>query len=133
MTKSEQRVYDLIVKGFGVNEIAKKLFLSENTIKFHLKTIREKKGFTKTHQIIAWHYMGTQRYLEARSPWSIGQTLKVVKRDCTPSSQLDGEIVTVARAYPDGIADTKNRLYLNKELQEVTNAKPTKIVKRAAV
>ncbi|AGM47119.1 hypothetical protein AD45P4_00320 [Alteromonas phage vB_AmaP_AD45-P4] len=133
ITDTEKQVLDLVVKGFSGKEMANKLFVSEATIKFHLNTIRKKKGFTKTSQLIAWYYMGTQRYLESRSPWNIGQELKVVKHDCTPSSQIDGEIVTVARAYPDGIADTKNRLYLNKELKEVDHDRSSTTTEGATV
>lgn len=117
ISSSEKRVYDLVVLGFSHQEVADKLFLSTTTVKFHLNAIRRKKGLTSTKEIIALHHMGKLKYLEARSPWNIGQKLKVTKSSLMPEDWKNGEVVKVARAYPAGIADTRNRLYINKELE----------------
>ncbi|WP_278383344.1 helix-turn-helix transcriptional regulator [Alteromonas mediterranea] len=66
LSPSEQRVHDLIVVGMGQQQIADKLFLSIQTIKFHTKAISRKKGVNSTREIIALHYMGREKFMEVR-------------------------------------------------------------------
>lgn len=42
LTPSEQRIYDLLLKGYQNQQIAETLFISQNTVKFHMKNILAK-------------------------------------------------------------------------------------------
>ncbi len=44
LSKRESEILSLVTKGWGNREIAKQLFISENTVKAHLSTILEKMG-----------------------------------------------------------------------------------------
>ena len=66
LSPAEQRVYSLIVVGMGQQQIADKLCLSLQTIKFHTTAISRKKGVNSTREIIALHYMGRDKFMEVR-------------------------------------------------------------------
>ena len=66
LSPAEQRVYDLIVVGMSQQQIADKLCLSLQTIKFHFTAISRKKGVNSTREIIALHYMGRDKFMEVR-------------------------------------------------------------------
>lgn len=66
LSPAEQRVHDLIVVGMGQQQIADKLYLSLQTIKFHTTAISRKKGVNSTREIIALHYMGRDKFMEVR-------------------------------------------------------------------
>jgi DNA-binding NarL/FixJ family response regulator len=66
LSPAEQRVYDLIVVGMSQQQIADKLCLSLQTIKFHTTAISRKKGVNSTREIIALHYMGRDKFMEVR-------------------------------------------------------------------
>lgn len=44
LTPAEQRVFDLVIRGKKNREIAESLFISPNTVKFHMKNILRKTG-----------------------------------------------------------------------------------------
>lgn len=53
LTPSEQRIVELIVAGFNNKMIAEELFISENTVKSHLKNIFGKLGVNDRAQVVA--------------------------------------------------------------------------------
>lgn len=66
LSPAEQRVYDLIVVGMGQQQIADRLHLPVLKIGFHAAAISRKKGVNSTREIIALHYMGRDKFMEAR-------------------------------------------------------------------
>jgi DNA-binding CsgD family transcriptional regulator len=66
LSPAEQRVHDLIVLGLSQQTIADRLFISLRTVKFHTTAIRVKKRVHATREIIALHYMGRDKFMEAR-------------------------------------------------------------------
>jgi DNA-binding NarL/FixJ family response regulator len=55
LTEREQEVLELLVKGVTSNrELAEKLFVSENTIKYHLRNILDKLHLQNRAQVIAY-------------------------------------------------------------------------------
>lgn len=65
LSEAEKRVYDLTVIGHTAKGVAAKLSLSYTTIKFHLNNIRRKRGVSNTSALIALHYLGPEKFLEA--------------------------------------------------------------------
>ncbi len=57
LTKQEEKIAQLILKGFSNKEIAKALFISEKTVKTHLGHIFKKLGIKSRYQLTA-NYMG---------------------------------------------------------------------------
>lgn len=57
LTKQEEKIAQLILKGFSNKEIAKTLFISEKTVKTHLGHIFKKLGIKSRYQLTA-NYMG---------------------------------------------------------------------------
>jgi DNA-binding NarL/FixJ family response regulator len=53
LTPSEQRIVELIVEGFNNKAIAEKLFISENTVKSHIKNIFGKLGANDRAQVVS--------------------------------------------------------------------------------
>ena len=66
LSPAEQRVHDLIVLGLSQQAIADRLFISLQTVKFHTTAIRVKKRVHATREIIALHYIGRDKFMEAR-------------------------------------------------------------------
>lgn len=52
-TRRELDVIRELALGLRYNDIAEKLFISENTVKYHVKSILQKTGFNNTHQLVA--------------------------------------------------------------------------------
>lgn len=57
LTKQEEKIAQLIIKGFSNKEIAKTLFISEKTVKTHLGHIFKKLGIKSRYQLTA-NYIG---------------------------------------------------------------------------
>ncbi|MEX0999917.1 MAG: response regulator transcription factor [Thermodesulfobacteriota bacterium] len=57
LTKQEEKIAQLILKGFSNKEIAKALFISEKTVKTHLGHIFKKLGIKSRYQLTA-NYLG---------------------------------------------------------------------------
>ena len=53
LTQRESEVLDCLVKGFGVKEIASKLFISQNTVITHKKNLKEKFNARNTVDMIS--------------------------------------------------------------------------------
>lgn len=53
LTKAEKKVYDLICKGHTDVEIANCLFISRHTVKFHVRNILKKAGFSNRKELLA--------------------------------------------------------------------------------
>lgn len=53
-TKMEMRIIELVVAGLSNKEIAKKLSISEKTVKAHLTNIFMKLGLRNRYQLIVW-------------------------------------------------------------------------------
>ena len=54
LSAREQEVLDLVSQGLTNKEVADKLFISENTVKYHMKNILEKLHLRNRSQVIAW-------------------------------------------------------------------------------
>lgn len=67
LSKSEQKVYDMVVLGFSNKQIAKIKCCTEKNIKFHVGNIFLKLKLNSRGQLIARHYLGEQRYNESRA------------------------------------------------------------------
>lgn len=55
LTATEKKVYELILAGYSNQQMADLLFVSINTIKFHIKNILAKAGATKKSQLMSRH------------------------------------------------------------------------------
>ena len=55
LSSSEQRVFELVIKGLSNREIANKLFVTEKTIKYHLTNIYKELSLKSRSQLIAKH------------------------------------------------------------------------------
>lgn len=53
LTKRESEILHLIAEGRNTAEIAGDLFISENTVKFHIKNLYRKTGSTSRSDVIA--------------------------------------------------------------------------------
>lgn len=56
LSKGEQKVYDLLVKGYSNDRIARQLALAQKTIKFHLTNIFKKLKVKSRAEVIVKHY-----------------------------------------------------------------------------
>ena len=54
LSSREQEVLDLVSQGLTNKEVAERLFISENTVKFHMKNILDKLHLRNRSQVIAW-------------------------------------------------------------------------------
>ncbi|GHU60343.1 hypothetical protein FACS1894171_1440 [Clostridia bacterium] len=52
LTKAERNVYELVVQGYSNKEIAGKLYVSVNTVKFHVKNILAKAGINSKYRLV---------------------------------------------------------------------------------
>ena len=57
LTKQEEKIAQLILKGFSNKEIAKELFISEKTVKTHIAHIFKKLGIKSRYELAA-NYLG---------------------------------------------------------------------------
>ena len=55
LTPKEEEIIHLLVKGKDNNQIAKKLFISYNTVKTHRKNINRKLGISKTCEMVEYY------------------------------------------------------------------------------
>ncbi len=55
LTMTEKKVYELILSGYSNQQMADLMFVSINTIKFHIKNILAKAGATKKSQLLSRH------------------------------------------------------------------------------
>lgn len=77
LSNSEQGVYDLVVQGLSNQQIAKQLFVCEQTVKFHITNIFKKTNVQSRAQLIAKHggtVVNYQRESEPALPVSREQT-----------------------------------------------------------
>lgn len=61
MSDRQQEVLDLVAQGLTNQEAAERLYISENTVKYHMKNILGKLQMKNRFQVIAW--AATQRFL----------------------------------------------------------------------
>jgi DNA-binding NarL/FixJ family response regulator len=54
LSPREQDVLGLVAEGFTNREVGEKLFISENTVKYHMKNILDKLHLQNRAQVIAW-------------------------------------------------------------------------------
>ncbi len=54
LSPREQEVLDLVSRGITNREVAERLYISENTVKYHMKNILDKLHFQNRSQVIAW-------------------------------------------------------------------------------
>jgi DNA-binding NarL/FixJ family response regulator len=54
LSAREQEVLDLVARGLRNREVAERLYVSENTIKYHMKNILDKLHLQNRAQVIAW-------------------------------------------------------------------------------
>lgn len=52
LTKRQQEIFELIVKGYSNKKIAEELFISESTVKYHIKNIYEVLGLKNRKEIL---------------------------------------------------------------------------------
>lgn len=60
LTKREKEIYELLVKGMIKTEIAKQLYISQDTVITHINSICAKKGFYgygRIQKLVCDHYM----------------------------------------------------------------------------
>jgi DNA-binding CsgD family transcriptional regulator len=56
LSKAERRVYDQLITGVSRKQIAARVFRTESTIRFHLKSISKKLGTNSMLEIVINHY-----------------------------------------------------------------------------
>ena len=56
LTAREQEIAALIAEGLGNQQIGLRLYISENTVKKHVKAIYQKMGVSNRHQLMAELY-----------------------------------------------------------------------------
>ena len=61
LSQREQEVYQLLCDGSNYREIAAALFVSQNTVRFHLKNIYKKLGVKSRHEALARAYEAGER------------------------------------------------------------------------
>ena len=54
LSPREKEVLDLVSEGLTNKEVAQKLYVSENTVKYHMKNILDKLHLRNRSQVIAW-------------------------------------------------------------------------------
>lgn len=60
LSEREQEVYQLLCAGKNYREIAEALFVSQNTVRFHLKNIYKKLGVKSRHEAMAHAYQASR-------------------------------------------------------------------------
>ena len=60
LSKAERRVYDQLITGISRKQIAANIFLSEHTVRFHLRVISKKLGTNSMLEIVIKHYTSGQ-------------------------------------------------------------------------
>ena len=60
LSKAERRVYDQLITGVSRKQIAANIFLSEHTVRFHLRAISQKLGTNSMLEIVINHYTSGQ-------------------------------------------------------------------------
>lgn len=60
LSKAERRVYDQLITGASRKQIAARVFRTESTIRFHLKSISKKLGTNSMLEIVINHYTSGQ-------------------------------------------------------------------------
>ena len=65
LTKREQEIAALIAEGLGNQQIGLRLFISENTVKKHVKSIYHKLGVSNRHQLMAELYRSAAIVVDA--------------------------------------------------------------------
>ena len=61
LSKAEQDVKDLVLQGMSSKDVAERLFVTENTVKFHLTNIYKKLSVNGRSEMIAKHHHTYQR------------------------------------------------------------------------
>ena len=56
LSKAERRVYDQLITGISRKQMAANIFLSEHTVRFHLRVISQKLGTNSMLEIVIKHY-----------------------------------------------------------------------------
>lgn len=69
ITKREFNVINLLVKGLSNREIANKLFIEENSVKFHVTNIYKKVGTKGYRDFIARFYL--EKHTHNASEWNL--------------------------------------------------------------
>ena len=54
LSPREREVLDLVSRALTNKEVAEKLYVSENTVKYHMKNILDKLHLQNRSQVIAW-------------------------------------------------------------------------------
>ena len=65
LSAREQHILGLVAQGLTNKEVAAKAFISENTVKYHMKNILDKLHLRNRAQVIAW---AARRNVERRGP-----------------------------------------------------------------
>jgi DNA-binding CsgD family transcriptional regulator len=60
LSKAERRVYDQLITGISRKQMAANIFLSEHTVRFHLRVISQKLGTNSMLEIVIKHYTSGQ-------------------------------------------------------------------------
>jgi len=55
LTNAERKVYELVLLGYSNQQIADELYVSINTIKFHIKNILGKAGLDRKSQLVSYY------------------------------------------------------------------------------
>lgn len=61
LSEREKEVYDLLCDGKNYREIAENLFVSPNTVRFHLKNIYRKLGVKSRHEAVLRAFEGSEK------------------------------------------------------------------------
>lgn len=61
VSKSEKKVYDLVVKGMSNVEVGEELGIQEKTVKFHMTNLFKKLSVKSRSKMIANHYVGLMK------------------------------------------------------------------------
>jgi len=56
LTNREQQVFDLLVEGLKADDVAKKMGITKNTVKYFTKRIYKKLGVKSKPELIIWHH-----------------------------------------------------------------------------
>ncbi|CAA0365460.1 hypothetical protein ALT721_800037 [Alteromonas alvinellae] len=119
LTRAQQRVYDLVIIGRTCREMSEELHITEAAVKAMTSKLRQLFEVRSTCQLVALHYMGKEAFWEARSPWKVGDKVKIVGSNKMPESWPTDVEREVAIPYPSGIKCTRGTLYLNEEIQRI--------------
>ena len=70
LSKAERRVYDQLITGVSRKQIAAKIFLSEHTVRFHLRVISQKLGTNSMLEIVIKHYTSGHNTEMKEAAWT---------------------------------------------------------------